>query len=108
MLKNKYVSQKNLKSMFPCVKGGICNDDGLTRSENKGELQVGLENNYSVPGKMNAEIARLTNEIKCLKAELRMMKVDKDEQIKEQKQGKKWESSIQEDVVAQITRLKDD
>ena len=36
------------------------------------------------------------------------MKVDKDEQIKEQKQGKKLKSSIQEEVVAQITRLKDD
>ena len=107
-MENKYVSQKDLKSMFPCVKGGICNDDVLTRSENKGELQVGLEMNYCVPGKLNAEIARLTNEIKCLKAELRMMKVDTDEQIKEQKQGKKWESSIQEEVVAQITRLKDD
>ena len=107
-MENKYVSQKDLKSMFPCVKGGICNDDVLTRSENKGELQVGLEMNYSVPGKLNAKIARLTNEIKCLKAELRMMKVDKDEQIKEQKQGKKWVNSIQEEVVAQITRLKDD
>ena len=107
-MENKYVSQKDLKSMFPCVKGGICNDDVLTRSENKGELQVGLEMNYSVPGKLNAKIARLTNEIKCLKAELRMMKVDKDEQIKGQKQGKNGENSIQEEVVAQITRLKDD
>ena len=107
-MENKYASQKDLKSMFPCVKGGICNDDGVTRSEYKGELLVGLEMNYSVPGKLNSEIARLTNEVKCLKAELRMMKVDKDEQIKEQKQGKKWESSIQEEVVALITRLKDD
>ena len=107
-MENKYVSQKDLKSMFPCVKGGICNNDGLTRSENNGELKVGLEMNYSVPDKLNAEIARLSNEIKCLKDELRMMKVDKDEQIKEQKQGKKWVSSIQEEVVAQITRLKDD
>ena len=107
-IENKYVSQKNLKSMFPCVKGGICNDDGVTRYEYKGELQVGLEMNYSVPGKLKSEIARLTIEVKCLKAELRMMKVDKDEQIKEQKQGKKWESSFQEEVVAQITRLKHD
>ena len=63
-MENKYVSQKDLKSMFPCLKGGICNDDALTRSENKGELQVGSEMNYSVPGKLNEEIARLTNEIK--------------------------------------------
>ena len=64
--------------------------------------------NYSVPGKLNAEIASLNNEVKCLKAELRMLKVDKDEQIKVQKQGKKWENSIQEEVEVQITRLNDD
>ena len=94
--------------MLPCVKGGICSDTGLTRPENKGELQVGLEMNHSVPGELSLEIASLNNEVKCLKEEIRMMKGDKDEQIKEQKQGKKWENSIQEEVIAQITRLKDE
>ena len=104
----KKVSKKDLNSMFPCVTGGICSDTGLTRLENKGELQVGLEMNLSVPGELSVEIASLNYEIKCLKEEIRMMKGDKDEQIKEQKQGKKWENSIQEEVIAQITRLKDE
>ena len=107
-MENKYVSQKDLKSKFPCVKGGICNDDGVTKSKNKEELQVGLEINHSVPGELSVEIASLNNEVKCLKEEIRMMKGDKDEQIKEQKQGKKLENSIQEEVIAQITRLKDE
>ena len=107
-MEKKKVSKKDLNSMFPCVKGGICSDTGLTRLENKGELQVGLEMNYSVPGELSVEIASLNNEVKCLKEEIRMMKGDKDEKIKEQKQGKKWENSIQEEVIAQITRLKDE
>ena len=32
------------------MKGGTCIDDGFIRSENKGEQQVGLEMNHSVPG----------------------------------------------------------
>ena len=60
--------------MFPCVTGGICSDTGLTRLENKGELQVGLEMNHSVPGELSVEIASLNNEVKCLKDEIRMMK----------------------------------
>ena len=107
-MKKKKVSKKDLNSMFPCVKGGICSDTGLTRLENKGELQIGLEMNHSVPGELSVEIASLKNEVKCLKEEIRMMKGDKDEQIKEQKHGKKWENSIQEEVIAQITRLKDE
>ena len=109
-MEKKNVSKNDLNSIFPRVNGRICSDDreGLTRSENKGELQVGLEMNYSVPGELSVEIASLNNEVKCLKEEIRMMKVDKDEQIKEQKQGKKWKNSIQEEVIAQITRLKDE
>ena len=104
------VSKNDLNSIFPRVNGRICSDNrkGLTRSENKGELQVGLEMNHSVPGELSVEIASLNNEVKCLKEEIRMMKVDKDEQIKEQKQGKKWKNNIQEEVIAQITRLKDE
>ena len=94
--------------MCPCVKGGICSEEGLTQFGNKGELQVGLGMNHSVPGKLSVEIARLNNEVKCLKEEIRMMKADKDELIKERKHGKKWENSIQEEVIAQITRLKDE
>ena len=107
-IEKKNVSKKDLNLMFPCVKGGICSDEGLTRSENKGELQVGLEMNHSVPGELSAEISRLNNEIKCLKDEIRMMMVEKDDQIKEQKQGKKNEYSNQEGVMAQITALKDE
>ena len=108
-MEKKNVSKNDLNSIFPRVNGRICSDDreGLTRSENKGELQVGLEMNYSVPGELSVEIASLNNEVKCLKEEIRMMKVDKDEQIKEQKQRKKWKNSIQEEVIAQI-RLKDE
>ena len=109
-MKKKNVSKNDLNSIFPRVNGRICSDDlkGLTRSENKGELQVGLEMNHSVPSELSVEIASLNNEVKCLKEEKRMMKGDKDEQIKEQKHGKKWENSIQEEVIAQITRLKDE
>ena len=57
---------------------------------------------------MSVEIASLNNEVKFLKEEIRMMKGDKDGQIKERKQGKKWENSIQEEVIDQITRLKDE
>ena len=92
--------KKDLNLMFPCVKGGICSDEGLTQSENKGEVQVGLEMNQSVPGELSAEISRLNNEIKCLNDEIRMMMVEKDDQIKEQKQGKKNENSNQEGVMA--------
>ena len=70
------------------MKGGIYSDEGLTQSINKGELQVGLEMNHSVPGELSAEISRLNNEIKCLRDEMRMMMVEKDDQIKEQKKGK--------------------
>ena len=109
-MEKKNVSKNYLNSIFPRVNGRICSDDrkGLTRSENKGELQVGLEMNHSVPGELSVEIASLNNEVKYLKEEIRMMKVDKNEQIKEQKQGKKWKNSIQEEVIAQITRLKDE
>ena len=109
-MEKKNVSENDLNSIFPRVNARICSDDrkGLTRSENKGELLVGLEMNHSVPGELSVEIASLNNEVKCLKEEIRMMKGDKDEQIKEQKQGKKWENSIQEEVIAQITRLKDE
>ena len=109
-MEKKNVSKNDLSSKFPRVNGRICSEDreGLTRSENKGELQVGLEMNYSVPGELSVEIASLNNAVKCLKEEIRMMKVAKDEQIKEQKQGKKWKNSIQEEVIAQITRLKDE
>ena len=55
----------------------ICSDDGLTRSKNKGELQVGLETCNSVPGKLTAEISRLNNEIKCQYAEIKMTKLNK-------------------------------
>ena len=106
-MEKKNVSKKDFYSMFPCVKGGICSNEGLTRSENK-ELQVGLEMNHSIPGELSVEIARLNNEVKCLKEEIRMMKGDKDEQIIERKQRKKWENSIQEEVIAQIKRLKDE
>ena len=41
----------NLKYMFR----GIYNIDELTRSNNKGELQEGLEINCSVPDKLTAE-----------------------------------------------------
>ena len=88
------------KKVKRSLKGGICSDTGLTRLENKGELQVGLEMNHSVPGELSVEIASVNNEVKCLKEEIRMMKGDKEEQIKEQKQGKKWENSIQEEVIA--------
>ena len=71
-------------------------------------MQVELEMNHSVPGRLATEISRLNNEIKCLKDEIRMMMVEKDDQIKEQKQGKKNENSIQEGVKAQITTLKDE
>ena len=104
----KNISKKDLNSMCPCVKGGICSEEGLTRFGNKGELQVGLDLNHSVPGKLSVEIASLNNEVKCLKEEIRMMKADKDELIKERKHGKKWENSIQEETIAQITRLKDE
>ena len=109
-MEKKNVSKNDLNSIFPRVNGRICSDDrkGLTRSENKGELQVGLEMNHSVPGELSVEIASLNNEVKYLKEEIRMMKVDKNEQIKEQKQDKKWKNSIQEEVIAQITRLKDE
>ena len=109
-MEKKNVSKNDLNSIFPRVNGRICSDDrkGLTRSENKGELQVGLEMNHSVPGELSVEIASLNNEVKYLKEEIRMMKVDKNEQIKEQKQGKKWKNSIQEEVIAQITKLKDE
>ena len=107
-MEKKNVSKNDLNSIFPRVNGRICSDDrkGLTRSENKGELQVGLEMNHSVPGELSVELASLNNEVKYLKEEIRMMKVDKNEQIKEQKQGKKWKNSIQEEVIAQITRSK--
>ena len=107
-MEKKNVSKKDLNLILPCVKGGICSDEGLTQSENKGELQVGLEINHSIPGELSAEISRLNNEIKCLKDEIRMMMVEKDDQIKEQKQGKKNENSNQEGVMAQITALKDE
>ena len=107
-MKKKNVSKKDLNLMFPCVKGGICSEEGLTRSENKGELQAGLEMNHHVPGELSVEIASLNNEVKCLKEEIRAMEGDKDELIKERKHGKKWENSIQKEVKAQITRLKDE
>ena len=107
-LKNKNNSKRDLKSMFPCVKDRICSVDGLAWSENKGEEQVELEKNHSVPGRLATEISRLSNEIKCLKDEIKMMMVEKDDQIKEQKQRKKNENSNQEGVIAQITTLKDE
>ena len=107
-MEKKNVSKKDLNLMFPCVKGGICSEGGLTRSENKIELRAGLEMNYCVPGELSVEIASLNNEVKCLKEEIRVMKGDKDELIKERKHGKKWENSIQEEVKAQIRRLKDE
>ena len=107
-MEKKNVSKNDLNLMFPCVKGGICSDEGLTQSENKGELQVGLEMNHSVPSELSAEISRLNNEIKCLKDEIRIMMVEKDDHIKEQKQGKKNENNNQEGVIAQITALKDE
>ena len=94
--------------MFPGVKDRICSADEMVWSENKGEVQVELEMNHSVPGRLAAEISRLNNEIKCLKDEIRMMMVEKGDQIKEQKQGKKNENSNQEAVIAQITTLKDE
>ena len=71
--------------MFPCVKDRIGIVDGLARTENKGEVLVELEMNHSVPGRLAVEISRLSNEIECLKDEIRMMMVEKDDQIKEQK-----------------------
>ena len=40
-MEKKKVSKKGLNSMFLCVEGGICSETGLTRLENKGDLQVG-------------------------------------------------------------------
>ena len=63
----------------------------------------------NVPGKLTAEISTLNFEINCLKTEIRTMKVNKDEQIKEHKQEKErknTQKSIQEEVIAQITRVK--
>ena len=48
--------------------------------------------NQSVPCLLSVEIASLNNEVKYLKDEIRMKNGDKDEQIKERKQGKKWEN----------------
>ena len=62
--------------------------------------------NCSVPGKLTAKLSRLNIKINCLKAEIRIMKENKDEQIKEQKQVKKRETNISEEVIALITRLK--
>ena len=107
-MEKKNVSKKDLNLKSPCVKGSICSDQGLTQSENKGELQVGLEMNHSVPSELSAEISRLNNEIKCLKDEIRIMMIEKDDHIKEQKQGKKNENNNQEGVMAQITALKDE
>ena len=78
--------EMNLKYMFPCAEGGVYNIDELIRSNNKGELQEELEINCSVPDKLTAEIPKLNNEIKCLKAEIRTIKIGNinDEQIKEQ------------------------
>ena len=95
--------------MFPCTEVGVCSIDELTRSKNKGELQEGLEIYCNVPGKLTAEILTLNYEINCLKTEIRTMKVSKDEQIKEHKQVNERENtqkSIQEEVIAQITRVK--
>ena len=95
--------------MFPCTEVAVCSIDELTRSKNKGELQEGLEIYCSVPGNFTAEISTLNFAINCLKTEIRTMKVNKDEQIKEHKQVKERENtqiSIQEEVIAQITRVK--